>query len=166
MEGNAEELDPISSARDYLRAHRLARVLSGLGNGLATLAAATVKNMDADFFVFEYGSRASMAKSLLPDLSEELLRMPKVQAASPLGVTMTSVMRENGDADEEKVDVAIIGIVPDSFLTNSIAIRMSCRGAKRSASPSPERWSTTRASSWPMSPLPAWIPRGPTTWCR
>src|SRR5690606_36231055 len=92
-------------------------ILSGLGNGLSTLAAATFKNMDADYVVFEQGSRASTAKSLLSgDLAEELLGLPEVQAASPIGIILSSALKENGASDEEKVDIAIIGIEPGSFL--------------------------------------------------
>ena len=92
-------------------------ILSGLGNGLSTLAAATFKNMDADYVVFEKCSKASMGKSLLSwDLSEELANMPNVQAVSPMGISISSALRENGGSDEEKVDIAIIGIEPGSFL--------------------------------------------------
>lgn len=92
-------------------------ILSGLGNGLSTLAAATFKNMKVDYVVFEQGSRASMSKSLLSyDLSEELLRIPNVEAASPMGITMSSALKDNGNSDEEKVDIALIGIAAGSFL--------------------------------------------------
>ena len=40
-------------------------ILSGLGNGLSNLAAATFKNMKADYVIFEEGSQSSMSKSLL-----------------------------------------------------------------------------------------------------
>lgn len=38
-------------------------ILSGLGNGLSTLAAATMKNIDGDLFVYEEGSEAAMMKT-------------------------------------------------------------------------------------------------------
>ena len=60
-------------------------ILSGLGNGLAALAASTFKNMDADYVVFEKGSIASMGKSLLSgELTARLTEIPGVEAASPM----------------------------------------------------------------------------------
>lgn len=48
-------------------------ILSGLGNGLSTLNAATFKNMNADYVVFEEGSRHSMLRSVISeDLIDEL----------------------------------------------------------------------------------------------
>ncbi len=48
-------------------------ILSGLGNGLSTLSAATFKNMNADYVVFEEGSRHSMLRSVISeDLIDEL----------------------------------------------------------------------------------------------
>ena len=35
-------------------------ILSGLGNGLSTLAAASMKNIDGDLFIYEAGSDATM----------------------------------------------------------------------------------------------------------
>lgn len=96
-------------------------ILSGLGNGLSTLAAATFKNMAADYVVFEQGSKASMTKSLLSgDLAEELMALPKVQSTSPMGIVLSSALKEGGSSDEEKVDIAIIGIEPGSFLEPAV----------------------------------------------
>lgn len=38
-------------------------ILSGLGNGLSTLAAATMKNIDGELFIYEEGSAATMMKT-------------------------------------------------------------------------------------------------------
>ena len=38
-------------------------ILSGLGNGLSTLAAATMKNIDGDLFIYEEGSEGTMMKT-------------------------------------------------------------------------------------------------------
>ena len=92
-------------------------ILSGLGNGLATLAASTFKNMDADYVVFEQGSDAAMGKSLLSnELTAQLLEMPNVEDASPMGIIMGSAVKESDNPNGEKVGVAIIGIEPGSFL--------------------------------------------------
>jgi len=58
-----------------------------------------------------------MSKSLLPgDLVEKLSELPNVEAASPMGIVMATAIKENGGSNEEKVDIAVIGIEPGSFL--------------------------------------------------
>lgn len=92
-------------------------ILSGLGNGLSTLAASTFKTMKADYVVFEQGSKASMSKSLLSnELSDQLAEMPNVDSVSPMGTIMSSAMKGDSKSNEDKVDIAIIGIEPGSFL--------------------------------------------------
>ena len=99
----------------------LVLILSGLGNGLATLAAATFKTMKADYVVFEQGSRASMSKSLLSnELSASLADMPNVEAVAPMGIVMASAVKENGDSGENKTDIALVGIEPGSFLEPAV----------------------------------------------
>ncbi len=96
-------------------------ILSGLGNGLSTLAASTFKNMKADYVVFEQGSKASMSKSLLSnELTAKLTEMPNVRAVSPMGTIMASAIKGNNTGNEDKVDIAIIGIDPGSFLEPKI----------------------------------------------
>ena len=96
-------------------------ILSGLGNGLSTLAASTFKNMNADYVVFEQGSKSSMSKSLLSnDLTMQLTEMPNVKAVSPMGTIMASAIKGNSTVNEDKVDIAIIGIDPGSFLEPKI----------------------------------------------
>ncbi|UQZ75259.1 cell division protein FtsX [Niallia circulans] len=92
-------------------------ILSGLGNGLSTLSAATFKNMDADYVTFEEGARASMSRSLLNEsLAEKLESQPKVSAASVMGATMRTVIINSDLNESEKVDIAMLGINPGSFL--------------------------------------------------
>lgn len=69
-------------------------ILSGLGNGLSTLAASTFKNMDADYVVFEQGSQSSMSKSLLSEqLAGQAGQLPNVKAASPMGTSMATALK-------------------------------------------------------------------------
>ncbi|MGF6357048.1 putative ABC transport system permease protein [Paenibacillus sp. 4624] len=92
-------------------------ILSGLGNGLSTLAASTFKNMKADYVIFEEGSQSSMSKSLLSGQRvPEGEKLPNVEAAAPMGSTMATAMKGESSKNEDKVDVAIIGILPGSFL--------------------------------------------------
>lgn len=96
-------------------------ILSGLGNGLSTLAASTFKTMKADYVIFEEGSRSSMSKSLLSDqLMEDVVLLPNVTAAEPMGSTMATALKEQSTKNEDKVDIAIIGINPGSFLEPAI----------------------------------------------
>ena len=69
-------------------------ILSGLGNGLSTLSAATFKNMEADYVTFEEGSRSSMSRSLLTEsLVNKLENQNNVSSASAMGATMATVLR-------------------------------------------------------------------------
>lgn len=97
-------------------------ILSGLGNGLSTLSAATFKNMKADYVTFEEGSRSSMSRSLLPEsLVAELEEQDHVSSATPMGATMATALKKSTPAkDSEKVDIAILGITPGSFLEPTI----------------------------------------------
>lgn len=91
-------------------------ILSGLGNGLTTLSAATLKNVDADYVVFEEGSRASMSRSIISEsLVDELKQQSNVEDASPMGATSATVINESS-SEGEKVDVSIVGVIPGSFL--------------------------------------------------
>lgn len=93
-------------------------ILSGLGNGLSTLAAASFKNMDTNYVVFEKGSRASMSRSVISEsLITELKQQSNVIDAAPMGASMGTILNEKADSeDDQKVDIAILGIIPGSFL--------------------------------------------------
>lgn len=92
-------------------------ILSGLGNGLSSLSASTFKNMDADFVVFEEGSRHSMLRSVISeDLTTDLKNQEHVQDAAPMGTRTAVVLKENATSDDEKIDVSLLGINPGTFL--------------------------------------------------
>ncbi|AIQ47749.1 cell division protein FtsX [Paenibacillus sp. FSL R7-0273] len=96
-------------------------ILSGLGNGLSTLAASTFKTMKADYVIFEEGSQSSMSKSLLSDqMIEEAKLLPNVIAAAPMGSTMATALKEQRAKNEDKLDIALIGINPGSFLEPAV----------------------------------------------
>lgn len=96
-------------------------ILSGLGNGLQSLAAASFKNMKANVAVLEYGAQDSIAKSLLTaDVVAAASGVPNVRAASPLGTSMATAIKQGAAADAEKVDIAILGIDAGSFLEPSV----------------------------------------------
>lgn len=92
-------------------------ILAGLGNGLSALSAATFKNMDADYVVFEDGSRHSMLRSVISeDLTEDLKIQDHVNDAAPMGSQTAVVLRENATSDDGKIDVSLLGINPGTFL--------------------------------------------------
>ncbi|MBA9084634.1 putative ABC transport system permease protein [Fontibacillus solani] len=97
-------------------------ILSGLGNGLSTLAAASFKNMDTDYVTFEKGSRASMSRSVISEsLIAELKQQDNVTDAAPMGATMATILNDKANnEDDQKVDVAVLGVIPGSFLEPSI----------------------------------------------
>ena len=92
-------------------------ILSGLGNGLSTLSAATVKNLDADYVVYEKSAGASFNKSILPgDLIDEIKKNKDVKDAAVFGSSMAAVSKEKTDDSNKKTDVALIGITAGSFI--------------------------------------------------
>ncbi|QOY35233.1 ABC transporter permease [Anaerobacillus isosaccharinicus] len=95
-------------------------ILSGLGNGLATLTAGAFQTMQAEYVVYEEGSRASMNRSVLSeDLVAQLEEQPNVRAAAPMGSALRNVSKIES-VEAEKVDVALLGILPGSFLEPNI----------------------------------------------
>lgn len=96
-------------------------ILSGLGNGLSTLAAAVFKNMDADYVVFQEDARSSMSKSVLTDdLMQDVKASPDVKDAAAMGSSLATVVKHASGGKSNKVDVAIIGIDAGSFLEPAV----------------------------------------------
>lgn len=96
-------------------------ILSGLGNGLQSLAAASFKNMKANAVVLESGARDSIGKSLLSaDSLAVASAVPNVKAASPLGASMATAIRPGAGDDEEKQDIALLGIEAGGFLEPTV----------------------------------------------
>ena len=92
-------------------------ILSGLGNGLANLSAATFKNMEADYVTYEEGARDSMNRSLMSeDLVGDLESGDNVEAGTAMGSHIAVVLKEGGDSDDEKMDVSLLGVEPGQFL--------------------------------------------------
>jgi putative ABC transport system permease protein len=92
-------------------------ILSGLGNGLSTLSAATVKNLNADYVVYEKGADATFSKSILSaTMMNEIKQRKDVEDAAVFGSSMASVSKEKTDDSGKKTDVAIVGIEASSFI--------------------------------------------------
>lgn len=92
-------------------------ILSGLGNGLSTLSAATFKNLDVQYVVFEDGARHSMSRSVISEnLVEDLKAFDGVEDAAPMGSHVAVILKEGLEDDSEKIDVSILGIEPGSFV--------------------------------------------------
>ncbi|CAI6084103.1 ABC transporter permease [Cohnella sp. JJ-181] len=96
-------------------------ILSGLGNGLSSLAASVFKNMDTDYVVFQQGSQSSMSKSLLSEnLVDEAEDIPHITAAAPMGSSMATALKGQSNNNDDKVDIAVLGIEPGSFLEPAV----------------------------------------------
>lgn len=96
-------------------------ILSGLGNGLSTLSAATIKNLDADYVVYERSAGATFSKSILSgSLIDDIKKNKDVKDAAVFGSSMASVTKEQTDDSSKKTDVAIVGITADSFIEPNV----------------------------------------------
>ncbi|MFJ7668735.1 ABC transporter permease [Lysinibacillus sp. NPDC097195] len=89
-------------------------ILSGLGNGLSTLSAATIKNLNANYVVYEEGSGSKFSKSLISaTLKEKIDSQSEVEDSALFGSAMAAVSKEGID---EKTDIALLGIEAGSFI--------------------------------------------------
>lgn len=96
-------------------------ILSGLGNGLSSLSAATFKNMNAEYVAFEEGARHSMSRSVISEnLVQDLKAHEQVEDAAAMGSHVAVVLKEGNEGDSGKIDVSILGIEPGSFLEPSV----------------------------------------------
>lgn len=93
-------------------------ILSGLGNGLSTLSAATMKNLDADYFVYEEGTDGKIMKTKVSaDVQDDLATMDGVKATSPFGQSTVVVFKQGLDEDSApKDDIMFMGIEASSFI--------------------------------------------------
>ena len=93
-------------------------ILSGLGNGLATLSAATMKNLNADYFVYEEGSEGKIMKTKVSaDLQADIQAMDNVKATSPLGQSTVVVYKKGeNEVSATKEDIAFLGIEAGGFI--------------------------------------------------
>ncbi|WP_379971326.1 ABC transporter permease [Ectobacillus sp. sgz5001026] len=96
-------------------------ILSGLGNGLSTLSAASVKNMNADYVVYQKGAGATFSKSLLSEsLAQDIKKQDNVKDVAAFGAAMGAISKEKMDNSADKTDIALLGIEPGSFLEPKI----------------------------------------------
>lgn len=91
-------------------------ILSGLGNGLSTLNAATIKNLPASHLVYQEEAEHKFSKSLITEAKvKEIEQQTGVKRATPLGTSVTSVVNETKKSDK-KTDITLMGITPGSFI--------------------------------------------------
>lgn len=92
-------------------------ILSGLGNGLSTLSAATMKNIDAEYFVYEEGSEGKIMKTKISgDLQEDLKKVDGVKDTAPFGQSTVVITKKGEDEDAVKGDATFAGINAGSFI--------------------------------------------------
>jgi len=96
-------------------------ILSGLGNGLASLAASTMKNIDGDLFIYEEGSEASIMKTKVSGaIADDIEGKYGVTEAAKFGQSTIIVKKEESKDVKEKNDVAFIGIEPGKFIEPTV----------------------------------------------
>ena len=92
-------------------------ILSGLGNGLSSLSAASMKNIDGDLYIYEEGSEGKITKTKVAStMAEEIEGNYGVDQAAKFGQSTIIVHNENVSEAKEKNDVALLGIEPGKFI--------------------------------------------------
>lgn len=96
-------------------------ILSGLGNGLSSLAAATMKNIDGDLFIYEEGSEGKMVKTKVAGtIAEEVEGQYGVDEATLFGQSTVIVYNAAAEDTTSKNDVALLGIEPGKFIEPTV----------------------------------------------
>ncbi|MEW4282391.1 ABC transporter permease [Priestia koreensis] len=96
-------------------------ILSGLGNGLSSLSAASVKNLKADYVVYEETAGATFSKSILSEGKVNEINSTKgVEDAAGFGSSMASISKRELDNSSKKTDVALLGIQAGSFVEPTV----------------------------------------------
>ena len=97
-------------------------ILSGLGNGLSTLSAATMKNLDADYFVYEEGTEGKIMKTKVSaDLQAEIQAFDNVKATSPFGQSTVVVFKKGeNEKTATKEDIAFLGVEAGGFIEPTV----------------------------------------------
>ena len=92
-------------------------ILSGLGNGLSTLSAATMKNIDAEYFIYEEGTGGKIMKTKVSgDIAEQVKGQYGVEDAALFGQSTVVVHKKGADSSVEKQDIAMLGIEAGGFI--------------------------------------------------
>ncbi|EUJ41707.1 ABC transporter permease [Brochothrix campestris] len=106
-------------------------ILSGLGNGLSTLNAATIKNLPASHLVYQAEAEHKFSKSLITATKvAEIEKQPGVKRATPLGTSIASVINES-QKDDKKTDITLMGIIPGSFIEPEVVEGKALTANKR-----------------------------------
>lgn len=96
-------------------------ILSGLGNGLSSLSAATMKNIDGDLFIYEEGSEGKMMKTKVSGMiGTDIEGKYGVDESAAFGQSTIIVHNEKMQNLNEKHDVAFIGIEPGKFIEPTV----------------------------------------------
>ncbi|MER2000337.1 MAG: ABC transporter permease [Lysinibacillus sp.] len=92
-------------------------ILSGLGNGLSSLAAATMKNIDADYFIYEEGTGAKIMKTKVSgDIADDVKGQYGVEETALFGQSTVVITEKGADSSVEKNDVTLLGIEAGMFM--------------------------------------------------
>ncbi|KJB86134.1 ABC transporter permease [Paenibacillus sp. E194] len=102
-------------------------IVSGLANGLSAATTSAIKEMNADYLVFQADSDNKLNRSSLKEEKlDEIRTQEGVTAAAPLIQTMLTVASEQAD---KKVDVALFAIEHNSILMPKVTEGRSLSGS-------------------------------------
>ncbi len=104
----------------------LSTVLSGLAAGLVTDGISGLRAMPFDRLLLEEGSDGTFSRSTLrPDALDAVSRVDGARA-TPVGVSFVNAASPDGGPS---IDVALVGVAPDSFLVTDEAARTALAGS-------------------------------------
>ena len=95
-------------------------LLTGLGNGLNSLNAATIQNLNGDHLLFAKDSENKFTKSTFSGSElEKAKQVTGVKDATLMGSHMSSATNESKKSDK-KVDITLVGVSDSSFIVPKI----------------------------------------------
>jgi len=100
-------------------------VLSGLGNGLADLGTAVIRNSEMALAVFEKEADFSLSKSTLPEsLIDDITELEGVEEVAAITQAIGSISQDSVDTEEngKKTSVIFLGIEEGSFLEPEVVL--------------------------------------------
>lgn len=91
-------------------------LLTGLGNGLSSLNAAAIQNINGQYLVFEFDSDNKFSKSIISaDIIPTIESGKGIDAVTPMGSSIGAVVNVTKE-DDKKTDITLQGIIPNSFI--------------------------------------------------
>lgn len=100
----------------------MATLLSGLANGLVDDGISGLRRLPMTDLAFQKGAESTFSRSTLTPGALDQFKGKGVEA-TPIGVSFVNARRANGAT----VDIALVGVTPDSFLALRVQPGTRCR---------------------------------------